>query len=161
MSEIGSPANLPADWLTRGAARGGETPLVAETGWPSTDIVVRAKDGTCPEYFSFDEATSAAYLARVLSDADTKELDLVTWWSDRDLVVSDLMTNCPCTFDATWCTVLDAFRGPPSTSATDTQLFGELLLKVFGTMGLRRYDGTEKPALLTAWNGARIRPYAP
>jgi hypothetical protein len=161
MQGMSKPADLPADWFTRGAARGGEKPLIAETGWPSTGITVRAKDGTCPAYFSFDEPTSAAYLTRVLADADEKGLELVTWWSDRDLLVSKIMTNCPCDFDATWCSVLDIFRGPPTIGTFDTQLFGELALKVFGTMGLRNYDGTPKPAHTTAWNAARSRPYAP
>jgi hypothetical protein len=158
MNEVGTPGNLPADWFTKGAARGGEKPLIAETGWPSTDIVVKAKDGTCPTVFHFDEPESAAYLARVLSDAEKHRLELVTWWSDRDLVVSDLMTNCPCTFDATWCTVLDIFRGPVSTTATDTQFVGELLLKAFGTMGIRHYDGTPKPEHYALWTAARQRP---
>lgn len=161
MDEVGTVANLPADWFTRGAARASETPLIAETGWPSTDLVVRAKDGTCPKIFSFDEKESAAFLGRVLGDADSAGLDLVTWWSDRDLLVRDLMTNCPCTFDTTWCTVLDIFRGPVSQGPTDTQLFGELLLKAFGTMGLRNYDGTPKAGHLALWSAALARPVAP
>jgi hypothetical protein len=88
-------------------------------------------------------------------------MDLVTWWSDRDLVVGDLMTNCPCTFDTTWCTVLDIFRGPASTGTADTQLFGELLLKAFGTMGLRAYDGTPKAGHYAAWNRVKTVPFAP
>ena len=131
MNEIGAPANLPADWFSRGAARKGERPLIAETGWLSTDLVGgEAKDGSCPKIFSFDEAESRAYLERVLRDADASSatdsggMDLVTWWSDRDLVVGDLMTNCPCTFDTTWCTVLDILpraplrRAPPIPSSS-------------------------------------------
>lgn len=158
MNEVGSVDALPQDWFTRGAARAGETPLVAETGWPSTDIIVHAKDGTCPKIFSFDEKASAAYLRRVLSDADSAGIDLVTWWSDRDLVVEELMAACPCTFDATWCTVLDVFRGPSVPGPTDTQLFGELLLKAFGTMGLRKYDGTPRADHMALWTDARARP---
>jgi len=51
----------------------------------------------------------------------------------------------PCTFDSTWCTVLDIFRGPATDAGPDTQLPGELSLKAFGVMGLRAYDGTFKP----------------
>jgi len=161
MNEVGTVDQLPQDWFTRGAARAGETPLIAETGWPSTDIVVRAKDGSCPTIFSFTEKESAAYLGRILGDADRAGIDLVTWWSDRDLVVKELMTACPCTFDTTWCTVLDIFRGPATTGGADTQLFNELLLKAFGTMGLRNYDGTPKLRHLALWNAARERPLAP
>jgi len=162
MQGMTQPADLPADWFSRGPARGGEVGLIAETGWPSTDIVVEAKDGTCQTPFAFDEAASAAYLARVLADADAHDLELVTWWSDRDLVVTKLMTDCPCTFDPTWCSVLDLFRGPALPSTTlDSQLFGELLLKVFGTMGLRTYDGTAKKLHMELWDAAKARPYAP
>jgi hypothetical protein len=161
MNEVGKPENLPVDWFSRGAARAAERPLIAETGWPSTDLVVKAKDGTCPKIFSFDETESLAYLKRVLGDAEASELglDLVTWWSDRDLLVDDLMTNCPCTFDATWCTVLDIFRGPPTSGTVDTQLYGELLLKAFGTMGLRAYDGTPKAGHLAAWQRVKAQPF--
>jgi hypothetical protein len=161
MNEIGTPDQLPADWFSRGAARGSETPLVAETGWLSTDLVVRAKDGTCPTVFTFDEAESGRYLGRVLSDAEATGMDLVTWWSDRDLVVNDLMTNCPCSFDTTWCTVLDIFRGPASTGTVDTQLYGELLLKAFGTMGIRDYSGAPKPSHFALWSDVRKRPFVP
>jgi hypothetical protein len=158
-----SVTDLPADWFQRGAARYNEIALIAETGWPSTPIVVRAKDGSCPTYFSFDEPASLAYLARVLDAAQAGQLDLVTWWSDRDLVVDSLMTECPCRFDATWCSVLDVFRGPAAgpSVAGDPQLFGELVLKVFGSMGLRHYDGSPKPAHLARWNAARALPYTP
>jgi hypothetical protein len=154
-----SVAELPSDWFTRAAARGHETALIAETGWPSTGIVVRTKTGSCQTYFSFDESVSAAYLARVLADAESGALELVTWWSDRDLLIEPLMTDCPCKFDATWCSVLDIFRGPASSGAVDTQAVGELLLKIFGTMGIRRYDGAPKTAHYAQWNAARALPF--
>jgi len=161
MDGMKAASELPVDWFTRAAARGNEIPLIAETGWPSTPIVVRAKDGTCPMLFSFDEVASAAYLARVLGDAKAHGIELVTWWSDRDLLTEKIMTDCPCTFDATWCSVLDIFRGPPATDASDPQLFGELLLKVFGSMGLRNYDGTPKAMHQALWDAARAATYVP
>lgn len=62
--------------------------------------------------FAFTAADSARYLERVLTDAAALDMDLVTWWSDRDLVRTELMTDCPCDFDMSWCAVLDVFRGP-------------------------------------------------
>jgi hypothetical protein len=159
LNGIESVDALPADWFARGATRGGERPLIAETGWLSTNLVARSKTG-CQTVFTDDEATSAAYLTRVLADAERFDVDLLTWWSDRDLVVPELMTNCPCTFDATWCTVLDAFRGPPS-DADDTQFFGEVLLKAFGSMGIRGYSGQPKTAHFAAWSAARERRLGP
>jgi hypothetical protein len=155
LNQIGSPDALPADWFSRAAMRGNERALIAETGWLSTPLVAKLDNGSCATVFSFDEASSAAYLSRVLSDAARLDMDLLTWWSDRDLVRSELMTDCPCKFDATWCSVLDAFRGSPVAGVPQAQFTDEVLLKAFGTMGLRRYDGTPKSAHVAAWSAAR------
>jgi hypothetical protein len=161
LNGISDAAALPPDWFTRGAARGKERALIAETGWLSTPLVAKARDGTCLGVFAGAEASEADYLARVLADADRAELDLVTWWSDRDLLVESVMTDCPCRLDPTWCSVVDAFRGPATTTGTDTGLFGEILMKAFGTMGLRRYDGTEKSRVYPIWSSALGRPFRP
>jgi hypothetical protein len=81
-------------------------------------------------------------------------MDLVNWISDRDLLIAPLMGECGCQEAAEWCAVRDLFRGPPPTGTTDTQLAGELLFKVFGTMGLRTYDGTAKPMVYRRWQQA-------
>jgi hypothetical protein len=104
------------------------------------------------------ETDEAAYLDRLLTLSQAAHIDLVDWWDDRDLVVAQLMTDCPCTFDGTWCTVLDVFRGPATDGGVDTQFYGELLLKAFGTMGLRAYDGTPKPSVMARWLTARALP---
>jgi hypothetical protein len=95
----------------------------------------------------------------VLDAAQTGGIELVNWWSDRDLVVDALMTDCPCTFDSTWCAVLDIFRGPATDAGPDTQAQGELGLKAFGVMGLRAYDGTVKPDVYARWTAARATPW--
>jgi hypothetical protein len=147
--------DLRADWFERAAARGGERGLIAETGWLSTDLV--AQNGTdCTTVITSDEQTAADYLSRVLSDADRIPLELVTWWSNRDLLPAGLMTNCPCDYDATWCSVVDQFRsaaGGPLVPGSD--YLGEILLKAFGTMGIRDYDGKLKPKLAQVWDAAR------
>jgi hypothetical protein len=151
LNEIGSVAAVPADWFERGAKRANERPIIAETGWPSTQLVAR-QGNTCLRVFSFGEDDTAAYVKRVLSDATRLQMELVTYWSDRDLVRSELMSDCPCKFDATWCSVLDIFRGQGSAEA---QFYGEVLLKAFGSMGLRHYDGTAKAAALGSWSAFR------
>jgi hypothetical protein len=150
-----TPADLPTDWFTRGPARAGERPLVAETGWNSSPMVVQPRGSACETVFQGTEPDEAAYLGRVLDAAQASNIDVVNWWSDRDLVDARLMTNCPCTFDSTWCAVLDIFRGPATDSGADTQLSGELSLKAFGVMGLRTYDGTLKPTVSARWQAAR------
>jgi hypothetical protein len=143
-------AQLPADWFTKGAARGGERLLVAETGMDSTALAVQFPNG-CSTVFTETESDVGAYLARLLGDTVAAHADVVNWWSDRDLIAAQLMTDCPCTFDATWCGVLDAFRG---TGDPQSQVQGEIVLKAFGTMGLRAYDGTQKSFYAT-WQAAR------
>jgi hypothetical protein len=155
-----SATDLPADWFSRGPAKNSEVPLIAETGWLSTPLVA-SYQGTCDTLFTFAESDEEAYLDFVLRSADTQKIDVVNWWSDRDLVVSSYMTDCPCTFDATWCAVLDAFRGPDGgPDAGSAAFFGELASKVFGTMGLRNYDGTEKPTVYGRWQVELARPLA-
>jgi hypothetical protein len=161
LNGFADPGTVPPDWFTRGAARGAEQALIAETGWLSTPLIAKARDGTCPRVFDFTETRAASYLARVLADADRENLDLVTWWSDRDLLAESVMTDCPCHLDQTWCSVVDAFRGPATTSGTDTGLLGEVLMKAFGTMGVRLYDGTPKAELYSLWNAALGRPLLP
>jgi hypothetical protein len=156
-----TPADLPADWFTRGASRGGERALVAETGWNSSSVVAQLRSGACYTVFTDTEADEAAYLGRLLDSAQDAGMDLVNWWSNRDLVVADFMTDCPCTFDPTWCAVLAFARGPPTDGGTDTQFFGELLFKAFGTMGLRAYDGTLKPLVYARWQEARALGVSP
>ena len=155
-----SVSDLADDWFERAAARGGERALIAETGWLSTDLI--AQNGLeCNTVIHASEQDAAAYLARVLSDAERVPLELVTWWSNRDLLPAGLMTNCPCDYDATWCQVLDVFRGAaggPLVPGAD--YIGEILLKAFGTMGIRDYTGQPKPALAEPWNAARAQPIA-
>lgn len=143
-------AQLPADWFTRGAARGGERAVVAETGTNDTPTVIDDPTNGCETVIPGSDADEGGYLARVLGDGAAAHMDFVNWWSDRDLVVSQLMTNCPCTFDATWCEVEAAFRG----SNVATEDVNELGLKVFGTMGLRDYSGNPK-SFYSIWQAAR------
>ena len=154
LSAIGSVDKLPADWFERGARLRNERPVIAETGWLSTPLVAR-RGSQCVTVFSFTVDDSAAYLGRVLADSERLNMDLVTWWSDRDLVPSQLMTDGPCNDDATFCSVLDIFRGPEQASAPEVPFLNEVLLKAFGSMGLRAYDGTPKSALMQLWAAAK------
>jgi hypothetical protein len=71
------------------------------------------------------------------------------------------MTDCPCTFDTTWCEVLTAFSGSPVDSGTDTYFLGQIELKGFGTMGVRDYKGNPKPTTFPIWQAALATPVAP
>lgn len=159
LSVVKKAADMPADWFSRGAKKKNEIPLIAETGWNSSSLVAELSNGTCDTVIDDTESEEQAYLDFVLGSADTAHIDLVNWWSNRDLVVSTFMTDCPCTFDTTWCSVLQAFRGPDAgPDAGETAFFGEIVAKAFGTMGLRSYDGTQKPSVYARWQSALARP---
>jgi hypothetical protein len=151
---VASPAELPSDWFTRGASVASERPLIAETGWNSSSLVAQLKNGTCDTVYTATDSDEEAYLDFVLNAAAADDIDLVNWWSDRDLIVSQLMTDCPCSFDAVWCEVLDIFRGPATDGGGDPQFYGEVLAKAFGTMGLRDYEGNPKPVVYPRWQSA-------
>jgi len=144
--------DLPVDWFERAATRLHKPALIAETGWLSTNI--RAQLGTaCQTPVQSTPDDALAYLDSVLAAAKRGRLELVTWWSDRDLLPAELMTNCPCSFDPNWCNVVAVFR---AAGGGDSQaaFVGELGLKAFGTMGLRDYAGNPKP-LLEHWQSFR------
>jgi hypothetical protein len=150
--------NLPADWFTRAADRGGERIVIAETGWDATNAVGRLQT-TCFTALMSSPDDQTAYLSRLLDDAQAHNMDLVTWWSNRDLIPAQVMTDCPCTFDATWCNIVDAFR---QTGGTDemAQFYAEMTLKIWGTMGVRTYDGTQRATTYARWQQARALPIA-
>jgi len=152
--------DLPADWFTRAADRGGERAVIAEAGWLSDSVVAQASTGQCFTALTTTALLETAYLDRILTAAETAKMDLVTWISDRDLIIAPLMGECGCQESAEWCAVRDIFRGPPPTGGMDTQLAGELLFKAFGTMGIRTYDGTPKPDVYRRWQQARALPIA-
>jgi len=158
---IDTPSQLPGDWFTRGASRGGERAVISETGWSSSSVVAQTSGGTCTTVEPSTEAEEAAYLAIVLQAARAAPMDLVDWWSDEDVVVSQLMTDCPCTFDPTWCAVLAAFSGAPVDAGFDSYYYGQITLKAFGTMGLRDYTGNPKPATFPVWQAALQTPLTP
>lgn len=156
---VTEPSQIPADWFTRAAARGGETLIIAETGWLATSASAPL-DGTCLTPLVSDPTRQVAYLERLLALGAGGGAEVITWWSDRDLVVEPVMTDCPCDFDATWCQLVAVFRAAGGTTPRG-QFVGELLFKVWGTMGLRRHDGTPRQPIYDRWQAARALPPPP
>jgi hypothetical protein len=154
LSGIQNVADLPEDWFERGPRRSGERALIAETGWLSSDLVALHGTSQCLTVISSNEQAAAAYLERALSDATRLPLEVVTWWSNHDLMPRDVMTSCPCTYDATWCAVIDTFRNA-GARLPEGAFMGEVLLKAFGVMGIRDYEGKAKPRLMSVWQAAR------
>jgi len=159
--EIANIDRIPADWFTRAASRLGERVVVAETGWISEPPAILF-GGTCVRPFVSPDLTEDGerrYLARLLREAETSRMDLVTYFSNRDLVPAALMSNCPCTFDRDWCALVELLRRQGTTPREQAE--AEMLLKAFGTMGIRRYDGSPKGAVFTRWQEARALPVSP
>ncbi|HOX42409.1 MAG TPA: hypothetical protein PK668_02370 [Myxococcota bacterium] len=156
--ELSRVEDLPADWFTRAASRLGLAPVVGEVGWLASDAVGLHPTG-CLTALEGDPGAQAAYFTRLLDDAQAAGMELVTWWSDRDLVPAELMTDCPCDFDPTWCTVLDIFR---SVGGDDplAQFYGEMTAKVWGSMGLRDYQGVPREPIHGLWQERRALPVA-
>lgn len=159
IEEIAAVENIPPDWFTRASSRGGEQLLVAETGWSATPAVGIYGD-TCITAISSSPDDQAAYFDRLVADVSAAGGDLVTWWSDRDLIPSDVMTDCPCDFDASWCGLVDLFR---SLGGDDPlgQFYGEMLLKIWGNMGLRTWGGAPREPIYSRWSAFRAMPLTP
>jgi hypothetical protein len=149
-------SDLPPDWFTRAASRGGERAIVAETGW-ITDPDVALLGTTCTAALTSDETGAAEYLDLLVAAAEAHGIELVTWWSDRDMMPVQAMTECPCAFDATWCAAEQLVRASAGTDPL-LQFTAEARFKMWGTMGLRRFDGTPKPVLMQRWSAARAPP---
>jgi hypothetical protein len=89
--------------------------------------------------------------------------DMITWWSDRDLILTSISNACttrgtaPNYFECTdlWC--VDINRYQDAQTMWDPA-YSELVYKVFGTMGLRRYDGTPKTEALALWQRIYVLP---
>jgi hypothetical protein len=148
--------DVPADWFTKGPSRKSERAVIAEVGWNSTPVVAQAYSGQCQTFLNDSEADSLNWLNRVLGAATASNMDLVTWVSNRDLVTTKFMADCPCTFDATWCGFRAFVRGDAGVvNGQDQALFTDLFLKAFGAMGVRTYEGEKKPALYPRWKAAK------
>jgi hypothetical protein len=146
------PEQLGDDWFVRAANLRGERVVVSETGWLTTNITASLNQ-TCTTQVHSDPDKAQRYLEFLLRRSYADQLELVTWWSDRDLLPNDAMTSCPCkTADPTWCSVIDVFRATGKTP--EASYLGEVLLKAFGSMGLRDHEGKPKP-LLATWNTRR------
>ena len=132
--------------------------MIAEVGWLSDSIVAQASTGQCFTAITTDESLEA----RLSRPGARRCRHRTDGPGDVDFrsgpPVAPLMGECGCQQSAEWCTVRDIFRGPPPTGTVDSQLAGELLLKAFGTMGLRTYNGTVKPDVYRRWQQARALP---
>jgi hypothetical protein len=164
-----NPYQLPADYFSRVRSRYPQEQrmLITETGWNSKSIGVFYQ-GTCVPALVYSQPSFAgAYMEFVLYSAWINDFEMITWWSDRDLVARSVMDTCyppvppassTCGADA-WCLSIATFRDEYQAYWSAPE--AELVYKVFGAMGLREYDGTPKPELMAWWNWALTIPMSP
>jgi hypothetical protein len=149
--DIATVADIPADWLSRIADEVNRPVIIAETGWNGSPIV-GSLEGDCVSYGSYSEADQIAYLEWLMGQSDDLDMELVTWWSNRDLIPAQISDSCECTAeDQGWCDAVDVF------SDVFGEFNGDIIFKYWGTMGLRTYEGDEKPALMERWRALRSR----
>jgi hypothetical protein len=153
------PQDIPADYFARAAVRGGERLFVAETGWLATNVVVTDQNSACLTALASSATEQADYFDRVVADSIAHDVEVITWISNRDFLIPEVMTECPCTFSKPWCDVIAAVRSQPSTPVAKRD--AEVSFKVFGTMGIRDYSGAPRQPIFDRWTAARALPVGP
>lgn len=146
-------ATVPDDWFTRAADRAGETVIISETGWNSAPAVARL-DTECLQGVTGSVADQIAYLDRLVAEGEKANVEMFVWWSNSDLLPAFVMDDCPCDVDADWCAAVDVFRSSGGSDPA-AQFSSELLLKIWGTMGLRDHAGDPKSAIYERWDDVR------
>lgn len=134
---------------------------MAETGWAAVKVLQNYPHGavgSCgadlfPETIA-NNTEQENYLRWLLAEAQRREFESVIWWLNRDYLDGAVAGTCPCvpaTSDT--CLLADTFFAAGGD-------FGETLLRVFGNMALRNYDGSPRPAR-TAWREVFDRTLSP
>jgi hypothetical protein len=135
----------PSDTFTKVQSATSRKIWISETGWPAVKVLAQYGDQSTacgPDLVPAsiaDDAMLDRYLSWLLEEARTKRFEAVVWWLHRDFLDGTVASACPCPGTNDTCTLTSAFRAVSPTA--------ELLLRVFGNMGLRYYDDTPRAAL--------------
>lgn len=143
--------NYPTDTYVRVKSATTRKIWIAETGWAAVQVLQsypHGNVGSCgadlmPATIA-NNTEQASYVRWLLDEAQTQHFETVIWWLNRDYLDGAVAATCPCdqaTSDT--CKLADTFYTAGGTT-------GEILLRVFGNMALRNYDGSARPAR-TAW----------
>ncbi|MGA9032764.1 MAG: hypothetical protein WB402_09630 [Sulfuricaulis sp.] len=130
---------------------------ISETGWATVKILQsyqHGASGSCgavliPASMANDSELEA-YMTWLLGEAQTRRFEAVIWWLNRDYLDAAVADTCPCSDSSDTCLLTDTFYA----AAGD---YGESLMRVFGNMGLRHYDGSARSAL-NIWRQTLARP---
>jgi hypothetical protein len=150
--------SYPTDTFARVASATARPIWISETGWPTVPVLAsypHGASGSCGAHYVpaaiANDTNQDDYLKWLLNQAQTYHFEAVIWWLNRDYLDGSVAATCPCspgTSDT--CVLADNFysSGGP---------LGETLLRIFGNMALRNYDGSARPAHAT-WKKWIQRP---
>tara|TARA_R110002072_G_scaffold116551_4_gene247076 strand:+ start:3989 stop:5377 length:1389 start_codon:yes stop_codon:yes gene_type:complete len=165
-----TPYDLPADYFSRVLNfHPDEKRLsIVETGWNNASISA-GDENTCFNDFPYsDETFSADYFEYVLNSAISNQFFLLTWFSSVDVLPKHVVGTCYVRTDSTdpendaclqdfWCQAMNQAKNTVSIPG-EAELFSEIVLKAFGTMGLKEYDGAARGLLLDRWREVLALP---
>jgi hypothetical protein len=153
-----NPYELPLDYFLRIQTKypTEKKVVITETGWNSSGIAVGYEGNCYPDYIYSQEGFTRDYLLLILYSGYAGGFDMITWWSDRDLIQSALSNVCTTRATAPyypecmdlWCVDINRLQ---DAQTLWNPAFSELVYKAFGTMGLRSYDGTPKTPVVDLW----------
>lgn len=135
----------PSDTFTKAQSATSRKIWITETGWPAVEILAQYGDlpsdcgGELVPSSVASDAKLDSYLSWLLEEARTIRFEAVIWWSHRDLLDGSVASVCPCPGTNDTCTLTSIFR------TLSPEL--EIVLRLFGNMGLRYYDNTARAAL--------------
>lgn len=155
-----NPYQLPSDYLNRIRVLYPNEPriLVTETGWNRESMSITA-DGPCYQKLIYsDPSFAAAYMNFLIYYGYVANVEAISWWSDRDLILASAMSKCfpyapPPAYTACdgdiWCQAINSAKYNLPPGGTDG--YAEIVFKAFGAMGLRDYTGNPKPEVYNLW----------
>jgi len=141
------PSSYPTDTYGRVQRATTRKIWIAETGWAAVKVLQSYRHGavsSCgadlfPAAFA-NSTEQEGYLRRLLAEAQTRGFETVIWWLNRDNLDGAVAATCPCDPAAgDTCQLADSFFVAAGVT-------GEALLRIFGNMALRNYDGSPRPA---------------
>lgn len=143
--------SYPTDTYTRVKNATSRKIWISETGWAAVKILAsypHGINGNCgADLFPASIANDGElgnYLGWLLGEAQKQKFEAVIWWLNRDYLDGTVATTCPCTAVHDTCLLTEAFYN--SAASPEGGVTSELLLRLFGNMALRYYDGSPRPA---------------
>jgi hypothetical protein len=136
--------HIPNDYFSAFTELTREKIVFGETGQGSHDVTVPwpGIGDPCITVLHSSDQAQKEYMQFVLKEAHRQRSDLVVWWSLRDYLFEQILTNCPCQAPGLWCILYNAV-------AAEGWLLPAWMM--WGSMGVLDYDGAPKESY-TLWS---------